>query len=119
MNQSFQFRVRSCYASPARIKLSSGLFQGEPFMAEQIKCARCGERREALGYAPFPNEVGQRIGSEICQQCWKEWLPRPNMIHQHYSLDPMKQDTAALLFYNMKAFFFGGARTPQKSTTQG
>src|SRR5256714_7241884 len=106
MIQSFQFRVRSCYASPARIKLSSGLFQGESLMAEQIKCARCGEKREALGYAPFPNEVGQRIGSEICQQCWKEWLPRPKMIIKHYRPDPLEKGAHALPFCNNKSIFF-------------
>ena len=43
-------------------------------MAEEIKCARCGQKRPALGYAPFPNEVGQQIGSQVCQPCWAEWL---------------------------------------------
>ena len=66
-------------------------------MAEQIKCARCGEKREALGYAPFPNEVGQRIGSEICQQCWKEWLARQNMIINHYGLDLMNEAAATVV----------------------
>jgi len=37
-------------------------------MADMIKCAHCGEKRPALGYAPFPNALGQRIGAEICQQ---------------------------------------------------
>ena len=58
-------------------------------MAEQVKCARCGETREGLGYAPFPNEMGQRIGSEICAVCWKEWLQRQNMIINHYGLASM------------------------------
>src|SRR2546423_15493452 len=101
MIQSFQFRVRSCYASPARIKLSSGLFQGESLMAEQIKCARCGEKREALGYAPFPNEVGQRIGSEICQQCWEEWLPRRSMVIIAIGTALMGTERPGLLLYHM------------------
>jgi Fe-S cluster biosynthesis and repair protein YggX len=88
-------------------------------MAEQIKCARCGEKRAGLGYAPFPNEVGQRIGSEICGQCWKEWLQRQNMIINHYGLDLMNEDAQGFLFDNMKAFFFGGeAPTAQIDTTK-
>ena len=31
-------------------------------MADNIKCKHCGEKRPALGYAPYPNELGQRIG---------------------------------------------------------
>src|ERR687885_564271 len=77
-------------------------------MAEEIKCARCGERRGAPGYAPFPNEIGQRIGSEICQQCWREWLARPNMIINHYGPDLMNEGAQTFLFDHMKAFFFGG-----------
>ena len=81
-------------------------------MAEQVKCVRCGEKREGLGYAPFPNEVGQRVGSEICAVCWKEWLQRQNMIINHYGLDLMNEEAQGFLFDNMKAFFFGGGDLP-------
>jgi Fe-S cluster biosynthesis and repair protein YggX len=81
-------------------------------MAQEIKCARCGERRESVGFAPFPNELGQRVGKEICGVCWKEWLQRQNMIINHYGLDLMNEDAQAFLFDNMKAFFFGGG-TPE------
>lgn len=77
-------------------------------MAEQVKCTRCGQTREGLGYAPFPNELGQRIASEICGVCWKEWLQRQNMIINHYGLDLMNEDAQGFLFDNMKAFFFDG-----------
>ena len=30
-------------------------------MPENIKCKHCGEKRPAIGFAPFPNELGQRI----------------------------------------------------------
>jgi Fe-S cluster biosynthesis and repair protein YggX len=81
-------------------------------MAEQVKCARCGEKREGLSFAPFPNELGQRIGAEICGQCWKEWLQRQNMIINHYGLDLMNEDAQGFLFDNMKAFLFGGGEQP-------
>jgi Fe-S cluster biosynthesis and repair protein YggX len=77
-------------------------------MSEQKRCARCGQERPALGYAPFPNEMGQRIGTEICQPCWAEWLQKQNMIINHYGLDLMNEDAQGFLFDNMKAFFFGG-----------
>jgi Fe-S cluster biosynthesis and repair protein YggX len=77
-------------------------------MATEITCAKCGKKRPALGYAPFPNDTGQRIGTEVCQPCWAEWLQRQNMIINHYGLDLMNEDAQNFLFDNMKGFFFGG-----------
>ncbi|HEX8116412.1 MAG TPA: oxidative damage protection protein [Pyrinomonadaceae bacterium] len=77
-------------------------------MAEQVKCVRCGQKREGLPFAPFPNELGQRIGAEVCAVCWKEWLQRQQMIINHYGLDLMKEDAQNFLFDNMKSFLFGG-----------
>lgn len=78
-------------------------------MAEAIKCARCGNKRPALGYAPVPTELGQKIGGEICQPCWSEWLGQQTMLINHYGLDVTNPDTHDILFEQMKAFFFGGA----------
>ena len=52
--------------------------------------------------------MGQRIGTQICQPCWAEWLQKQNMIINHYGLDLMNEDAQTFLFDNMKAFFFGG-----------
>ena len=88
-------------------------------MAEQVKCARCGERREGLANPPFPNEIGRRIGAEVCAQCWREWVQRQQMIINHYGLDLMSEDAQTFLFDNMKAFFFGGELpTAQIDTTK-
>jgi Fe-S cluster biosynthesis and repair protein YggX len=98
---------------------SHQIFQGDQVMAEEITCARCGNKRQALGYAPFPNELGQRIGAEICQPCWAEWLARQNMIINHYGLDLMNEDAQTFLFDNMKSFLFGGvAPTAQIDTSK-
>ncbi len=80
-------------------------------MAEEIKCARCGNKRPALGYAPFPNELGQQVGTQICQPCWAEWLQKQNTLINHYGLDLMKEDAQNFLFDNMKPFLFGGGTT--------
>ena len=88
-------------------------------MAEQVKCARCGETREGVPFPPFQNEMGKRIAAEICGQCWKEWLQRQQMIINHYGLDLMSEDAQNFLFDNMKAFFFGGeAPTAQIDTSK-
>ena len=76
-------------------------------MADTIKCAHCGEKRPALGYAPFPNALGQRIGSEICQPCWSGWLQTQTQIINHYGLDLTNPDAQTFLFDNIKGFLFG------------
>src|SRR5215210_2975220 len=75
-------------------------------MSDKIKCARCGEKRPALGYAPIPTELGGRIGAEICQPCWAAWLQKQNQLINHYGLDLSNPDTHEFLFDNMKIFFF-------------
>ena len=75
-------------------------------MSDTIKCARCGEKRPPLGYAPIPTELGQRIAAEICQPCWALWLQKQNQLINHYGLDVSNPDTHEFLFDNMKIFFF-------------
>jgi Fe-S cluster biosynthesis and repair protein YggX len=79
-------------------------------MAETIKCKRCGQKRPALGYAPIPTELGQRIGTEVCQPCWAEWLQNQTRIINHYGLNVADPEAQAFLFDNMQAFFFGEGR---------
>jgi Fe-S cluster biosynthesis and repair protein YggX len=78
-------------------------------MADQIKCKHCGERRPPLGYAPFPNEIGQQVGAEICQPCWQEWLQKQSQIINHYGLDLTNPDAQNFLFDNMKGYLFNEA----------
>ncbi len=75
-------------------------------MADKIKCARCGEKRPALGYAPVPTELGQKIGESVCQDCWKAWLMKQNQLINHFGLDVSNPDTHQVLFDNMNIFFF-------------
>jgi Fe-S cluster biosynthesis and repair protein YggX len=76
-------------------------------MADEIKCAHCGRKSAPLGYAPYPGELGQRIGTEICQTCWREWLQKQQMIINHYGLDLMNPDAQNFLMDNAKGHFFG------------
>ena len=76
-------------------------------MADEIKCAHCGKKAAALGSAPYPGELGQRIGTEICQACWREWLQKQQMIINHYGLDLMNPDAQNFLMDNAKGHFFG------------
>jgi Fe-S cluster biosynthesis and repair protein YggX len=78
-------------------------------MADNIKCRHCGQQRPALGYAPFPNEIGQRVSAEICNPCWQEWLKKQSMIINHYGLDLSNPDAQTFLFDNLKGYLFGEA----------
>lgn len=74
--------------------------------SEPIKCKRCGQTRPVLGYAPLPTALGQRIGAEICQPCWGEWLQKQNQLINHFGLDLSNPEAHDFLFENMKIFFF-------------
>ena len=76
-------------------------------MPENIRCTHCGENRPGLGFAPFPNALGQRIAAEICQPCWSDWLQKQTQIINHYGLDLTNPDTQNFLFDNIKGFLFG------------
>jgi Fe-S cluster biosynthesis and repair protein YggX len=71
-----------------------------------FKCAKCGKKTEPIGYAPIPTELGQKIGAECCQNCWKDWLQKQNQLINHFGLDVSNPDTHEFLFDNMKIFFY-------------
>jgi Fe-S cluster biosynthesis and repair protein YggX len=78
-------------------------------MAETIKCRHCGEKRPAIGFAPFPNELGQQIAAGICQPCWSGWLQKQSQIINHYGLDLSNPDAQNFLFDNIRGYLFGEA----------
>src|SRR2546423_14592912 len=87
-------------------------------MSDEIKCARCGQKRSALGYAPLPTELGQKIATEVCQPCWAEWLQAQTRIINHYGLDLINPDAQGFLMEKMKGFFYGSnVKLVQFSTT--
>ena len=77
---------------------------------ETIKCKRCGNQRMPLGYAPIPTDLGKRVGAEICQPCWAEWLQKQNQLINHFGLDLSNPEAHDFLFENMKLFFFNEGR---------
>ena len=88
-------------------------------MAENITCKHCGEKRPPLGYAPFQNEIGQRVAREICNPCWQDWLKKQSMIINHYGLDLANPDAQNFLFDNLKGYLFNEApQTAQIDTSK-
>jgi Fe-S cluster biosynthesis and repair protein YggX len=76
-------------------------------MSDEIKCARCEQKRAPLGRPPLPTELGQKISQEVCQFCWGEWLQTQTRIINHYGLDLSNPEAQGFLIDNMKGFFYG------------
>ena len=88
-------------------------------MSDQIKCARCGQKRPPLGFAPLPTELGQKIATEVCQPCWAEWLQAQTRIINHYGLNLADREHRAILRQQMEEFFFGeGAQLAEDWTPE-
>jgi Fe-S cluster biosynthesis and repair protein YggX len=91
-----------------------GLFSGDKFL-----CSRCGAKEGQMQFAPFPNELGQRVFNEICGGCWKEWLQKQNQLINHFGLDVSNPDSHDFLFDNLKIFLFNeGVELAQIDTTK-
>ena len=89
------------------------------FGNDKFKCTRCGQKGEPVGFAPIPTDLGQRIGSEICQECWKEWQQKQMQLINHFGIDVSNPDSHQFLFDQMKIFFFGeGVEVAEIDTTQ-
>jgi Fe-S cluster biosynthesis and repair protein YggX len=74
---------------------------------DKFKCARCGNSGEKLGFAPLPNELGARIGEEVCGDCWKLWQQKQMQLINHFGLDVSSPEAHEFLFDQMRIFFFG------------
>jgi Fe-S cluster biosynthesis and repair protein YggX len=83
-----------------------------------IQCVRCGETRTPLERAPFRNELGERIHSQICQVCWKEWLAYQTALINHNGLDVRERDARDFLVKNLEAYLFRGGETEDIDTSK-
>jgi Fe-S cluster biosynthesis and repair protein YggX len=72
-----------------------------------VTCVRCGQTRTGFERAPFPGQIGARIVSSICQECWSQWVKQQTMLINHYGLNVMDPQARSFLTKNMQAFLFG------------
>ena len=84
-----------------------------------IVCARCGKEGQPLPYAPFRNELGQRIQAEICQACWAQWLQQQTMLINHYGLNLRDPEAKQFLTAQTEKFLFGGESEEVDTTKKG
>jgi Fe-S cluster biosynthesis and repair protein YggX len=69
-------------------------------------CERCENEGIPLPYAPFRNELGERIQAEICQSCWAEWLKYQTMLINHHGLNLRDPDAKKFLMEQTERFLF-------------
>jgi Fe-S cluster biosynthesis and repair protein YggX len=83
-----------------------------------ITCTRCGLTRAGFERAPFPGPIGARALSEICQECWGQWLKQQTMPINHYGLNVMDPQARAFLTRNMEAFLFKAGKEEDVDTSK-
>ena len=83
-----------------------------------ITCARCGQTREGFEKPPFPGAIGTRIVSDICKECWAQWLKQQTMLINHYGLNVMDPQARQFLTRNMDAFLFKAGQTDDVDTSK-
>jgi Fe-S cluster biosynthesis and repair protein YggX len=88
--------------------------------ASAMQCVRCGKPdREPILRSPFPNELGARLVSEICAECWQEWKQRQMLLINHYGLNVRKPQAREFLVSNLRSFLFGeGEEQAEIDTSQ-
>ena len=75
----------------------------------QLTCTRCQQTRDSQPFAPFPNELGQRLLREICGVCWAEWLKYQQQLINHYALNLRDAKARQYLLEQMEQFLFTSA----------
>jgi Fe-S cluster biosynthesis and repair protein YggX len=86
---------------------------------ETITCRRCGtEDAESLERPPFKSQLGNRIKTEICAACWKEWLVHQTRLINHYGLDVRDPEARDFLYAQVDQALFGTGDARQVDTSQ-
>jgi Fe-S cluster biosynthesis and repair protein YggX len=76
-----------------------------PAAPGEWRCARCLEPNPRLEEAPFSYELGQRIGEEICQRCWEEWMAMSVKVINEYRLNLASPEGSSIYDSCMHEFF--------------
>lgn len=77
-------------------------------MTDTIFCTKLQEELPALGYAPFPGELGTQIQQHISERAWQLWLEQQTMLINEYRLNLMDPQSRDFLTKEMQRFLFEG-----------
>jgi Fe-S cluster biosynthesis and repair protein YggX len=83
-------------------------------MPRIIHCVMLDQDLEGLDFAPFPDEIGQRIYDTVSKPAWQQWLAHQTMLINEYRLTPFEPKAREFLMAEMQKFLFeGGAAVPE------
>jgi len=83
-----------------------------------LECRRCGAGAPILEKPPFRTELGERIQSKICADCWQEWLQHQTQLINHYGLDPREPKSREFLYEQIEQVLLGGGEGKGIDTTK-
>ena len=71
-----------------------------------------------MAKAPFKTELGERILTQICADCWKDWLQHQTLLINHYGLDPRDPRAKEFLYQQVEEVLLGDADARQVDRSQ-
>lgn len=74
-----------------------------------VTCTRCRQTRDGVPFQPFRNDLGKRIVTEICNECWGEWLKLQQQLINHYGLNLREQRSKDFLYGELEKLLFTSA----------
>lgn len=82
-------------------------------------CAKLKQEAPALGKAPFPGDLGEKIKQHISKPAWDLWLSHQTMLINEYRLNLSEATAREFLKEEMNKYFFGaGSEKPAGFTEQ-
>jgi Fe-S cluster biosynthesis and repair protein YggX len=69
-----------------------------------VACRRCGQHKPALAQAPLPGTWGPRIQSDVCADCWHDWVEEQTRLINHERLLPSEPEHRKVLYARMADF---------------
>jgi Fe-S cluster biosynthesis and repair protein YggX len=81
----------------------------------------CFSEMKQLEKTPFNNDLGRKVQSVACTECWKKWQAQQLVLMNHFGLNPLDPQAQKFLFAAMESFFFGDGTPPMMidATLQG
>ena len=83
-------------------------------MTRKVHCAVLDKELDALQFAPYPGELGQRIYDTVSAEAWQRWLAHQTMLINEHRLSPINPEHRKFLEGEMEKYLFGeGSDAPE------
>jgi len=69
-----------------------------------VSCRRCRLAKPGLEAAPLPGKWGPIILSDVCADCWRDWIEEQTRLINHERLLPSDPEHRKVLYARMSAF---------------